>query len=278
MARCEPLSRPIATISDGGDTLYEAIDETSSARGVPSSSAAVTAARPDGSWLIASRNASSSGPAAASCDPLCRGSPATPRAIPAHRAETPRRSGPLRPAGVYPARVVGSPRIRARRVSGGDSREPPRPMSESRTIFLTGGTGVLGDALLERLAGHRLIALVHETPVDRTDVESVPGDVTEPQLGLDRERYAQLAREVDCVLHASAVTNLVAPLGDICRANVGGTRNVVELARAAEADLFHVSTAFVHADASFVSCDELGADGDAVPAPNEGTEAYINSK
>jgi thioester reductase-like protein len=152
-------------------------------------------------------------------------------------------------------------------------------MAKRRTIFLTGASGVLGEALLERLDGHRVICLVHNTPVERSHVQAVEGDVTEARLGLDRERYAEIARAVDCVVHAGAVTNFVAPMDQICRSNVAGTRNIVELARASEADLVHVSTAFVHADASFVSCKELSASAPGEPPkPYEGTRAYINSK
>jgi nucleoside-diphosphate-sugar epimerase len=111
---------------------------------------------------------------------------------------------------------------------------------------LTGASGVVGKALLPELADHELICLVNCRTLDggRTVVRA---DVTQPRLGLDRADYEALTRRADCVIHSAAVTDWAAPAERIRATNVEGTRNVLELVRAAGAPLYLLSTAFVTA-------------------------------
>ena len=117
----------------------------------------------------------------------------------------------------------------------------------SRTILLTGASGVVGRSLLPRLlaTGDRVVALVHRTPVAHHGVTSVRGDVAAPRLGLSEADHAVLARQVDVVVHAAAVTDFNRTDGTLEATNIAGTRNVVAFAEAADALLYHVSTAFV---------------------------------
>jgi nucleoside-diphosphate-sugar epimerase len=113
-------------------------------------------------------------------------------------------------------------------------------------ILLTGGSGVVGQALLERLPAERTICLVHRHPVDREGVESVAGDATEARYGLSEAEFDALADRVDCIIHSAAITNFftVEPAA-IERANVAATERTLELASRAGAPLHFVSTAFV---------------------------------
>lgn len=112
------------------------------------------------------------------------------------------------------------------------------------TILLTGASGTVGSELAADLTanGHTAIGLTHRAPLPN-GVEPVPGDVTEPQLGLDEDAYAALARRIDLVVHCAAATRLRSER--IETTNVAGTRHVLDLCRAAESPLLHVSTAFV---------------------------------
>lgn len=113
-------------------------------------------------------------------------------------------------------------------------------------IFLTGGSGVLGQALLEQLPAERVICLVHRHPVNRPDVECVEGDVTVSRFGLSEGQFADLAARIDCIVHSAAITNVFTVEREtIERANVQGTERTLELARLADAPLHFVSTAFV---------------------------------
>ncbi|MFL6129447.1 MAG: SDR family oxidoreductase [Mycobacteriales bacterium] len=139
----------------------------------------------------------------------------------------------------------------------------PRP----RTILLTGATGVVGTALLPALRQHDVVCLVHRSPP--RSGRGVPGDVTRPGLGWDRETRSTLRREVDVVVHCAAATDFSAGPAQTALMNVAGTRHVAEFAVDAGARLHYLSTAFV------ARLDRPRADGgDARLDPR----AYLESK
>jgi nucleoside-diphosphate-sugar epimerase len=114
-----------------------------------------------------------------------------------------------------------------------------------RTVLVTGATGVVGSALLPRLATrHRVIALAHRR-ITPGGVITVHGDVAKPLLGLARERYETLVRQVDVVVHAAAETDLTASPDHLYQQNVTGTRHVLDLAEAAGATVHFLSSAFI---------------------------------
>ena len=138
-------------------------------------------------------------------------------------------------------------------------------------ILLTGGTGFLGAQVARRLVSqtdHRLIVLVRAADANKAArlakrafwdwpelrggdrIEIVAGDIAAPQLGLTADTYERLAKTVTHIVHAAADIRLAEPVEVLRPINVGGTANVIELARAAHADhglqrLAHVSTAYV---------------------------------
>jgi len=140
-------------------------------------------------------------------------------------------------------------------------------------VFLTGGTGFLGAQIALRLMKRkdaRVIAFVRaddkpsaerrlrrawwDWPELRAEVgvrvETVTGDLAAPNLGLDAETHARLVKEVTHIIHSAADMRLNGPIDELRRANVEGTKNIIELARAAHADhgitrYAHISTAYV---------------------------------
>ena len=118
------------------------------------------------------------------------------------------------------------------------------PGAARRTVLLTGASGVVGRALLERLGGFDVVCLVHRSPAGGPDVTSVRGDITEPRFGLAGRAYAELAARVDAVLHCAAVTDFNRADGSLEAVNIAGTGQVAAFAAAAGAVLYHVSTAF----------------------------------
>jgi nucleoside-diphosphate-sugar epimerase len=71
----------------------------------------------------------------------------------------------------------------------------------------------------------------------------VTGDLEEPLFGMADEGFDALAKEVDLIIHAAAVVNLVYPYSALKAANVGGTREVLRLAcRHGAKPMHHVST------------------------------------
>ena len=81
---------------------------------------------------------------------------------------------------------------------------PPDP--GRRTVLLTGGSGVVGRALLRRLGDFDVVCLVHRTPVSGPNVTAVPGDIAQPMFGLAEQAYAELAARVDAIIHCAAIT------------------------------------------------------------------------
>ncbi|HEX5298328.1 MAG TPA: SDR family oxidoreductase [Streptosporangiaceae bacterium] len=125
----------------------------------------------------------------------------------------------------------------------------PRSMGRAsgiarRTVLLTGASGVVGRALLRRLRDFDVVCLVHRSPVCGPNVTTVPGDIARPMFGLAGRPYAELAARVDAVIHCAAVTGFNRSNGSLETTNVTGTEHVAAFAAAAEAVLYHVSTAF----------------------------------
>ena len=106
------------------------------------------------------------------------------------------------------------------------------------TIAVTGATGFVGQALLDRAAeeGLEVRALARQPQAPRPGVEWVAGDLA------DREALAELVRRVRAVIHIAGVVNAPDAAG-FEAGNVTGTLNLVECAVAAKVPRFvHVSS------------------------------------
>src|SRR5215207_10928791 len=152
-----------------------------------------------------------------------------------------------------------------------------------KAVLLTGGTGFLGTALVEKMLRSlpslgRLYLLVRrsrekgakerfEKDVLGSDVFSrlreelgssfeeqvtekvrvLEGDVHADSLGLGAEDLAELSREVDVVIHSAASVVFDAPLDAAVDSNVRGTLGLLTLARGWDKKplFIHVSTSYV---------------------------------
>jgi long-chain acyl-CoA synthetase len=140
-------------------------------------------------------------------------------------------------------------------------------------FFLTGGTGFVGTYVARWLIGNTdrpviaLVRAVDDGAAKRrlarawwdhpeliaeleTRIEVVAGDVCHERLGLDEQRYDELVKRIGSIVHSAADIRLTAPLDELRRTNVDGTRNVLKLANDMHRDhglsrLSHVSTAYV---------------------------------
>ncbi len=113
-------------------------------------------------------------------------------------------------------------------------------------IFITGASGVVGQALLKRLPREDVICLTHHQPVGAPRVETVRGDIRKPMLGLSQHEFDRLSRRIGWIIHSAASTNFTASAEELDQINVGGTRNLLDLADRSTASTVYVSTAFVH--------------------------------
>ncbi len=144
----------------------------------------------------------------------------------------------------------------------------------ARVQLVTGYPGFIGKRLVRRLVegarrgSERVILLVQakDAAAARQDLgglgagcaEVVEGDVEQMHLGLSGAEWKALAREVTDVWHLAARSGLGTSRAELRRVNVEGTRNVLELGRAARnlSRLNHFSTAYVSGDRVGVILEE----------------------
>ena len=138
-------------------------------------------------------------------------------------------------------------------------------MTDRETFFITGFPGFIANRLLERLARKEcnFILLVQPSLVMRAhdeinriasltgrsvaEFQFVEGDIAEPNLALNASDLELVQQETTRVFHLAAVYDLAVPEDVAMRVNVGGTRNVVALARSLPhlKQFHHVSTCYV---------------------------------
>jgi thioester reductase-like protein len=138
-------------------------------------------------------------------------------------------------------------------------------MRDRETFFITGFPGFIANRLLERLARKDcdFILLVQPSLLGRAreeiariaqlsgrdagDFKFVDGDISHPQLALSAADLDLVKKQTTRVFHLAAVYDLAVPEELAMRVNVGGTRNVVELARTILQlrQFHHVSTCYV---------------------------------
>ena len=123
-------------------------------------------------------------------------------------------------------------------------------------ILVTGGSGFLGGAVVRRLVarGSAVRALQRQ---DSPALRELGVDVVRADLA-DRDAVIQAAKGCDAVIHIAAKTGVWGPYQDYYRANVLGTRNVLEACAANDIRrLVYTSTpSVIHAGGDVEGVDE----------------------
>ena len=160
-------------------------------------------------------------------------------------------------------------------------------MPASRSILVTGATGLLGRAVLRRLlasdARLRAIVLVRDAARWARDpgvsgtherVTVVQGDLRSPSLGLTSEARGMMRRQVTAIVHLGADTTFSNPLARARAVNTIGTERLLELAHECGSPV-----RFAYVSTAFVAGRRTGTIAEALAEPSGGwVNAYEQSK
>ncbi len=164
-------------------------------------------------------------------------------------------------------------------------------MADAATTLFTGYPGFIGRRLVHRMLEQglpgRLVLLVepahaaaarsevarHAPPSARIEVWE--GDVSAMHLGLSGSEWKSLLRDVGTIWHLAAASRLDSGSEISRRVNIDGTRNIVELARAAvhPPRLHHFSSTFVSGDRRGVIMEDELMAGQRFRTPYEQSKA-----
>ena len=139
---------------------------------------------------------------------------------------------------------------------------PPSPARTARLhgnghrilrILVTGAAGLLGGETCARLvaAGHEVTGLVHRNPEvlanDGTpvDIDTIQGNVAEPQFGWSDGQWDHVAATHDLLIHCAATVRFDLEEADYRAVNSDGVAHALSLAGIGEMGFLHVSTAYV---------------------------------
>jgi nucleoside-diphosphate-sugar epimerase len=105
-----------------------------------------------------------------------------------------------------------------------------------QTVFITGGTGMVGQDLLPKICSQemveKVIVLTRRNGVlpSHRKIEAVRGDVRQPDLALHHGIKQSLAQAATTIIHGAAETSFSSELSAARVINVGGTENILRFA------------------------------------------------
>lgn len=139
--------------------------------------------------------------------------------------------------------------------------------NRGKSVLISGATGFFGIHLLRELVDsgcERVFCLMRDGNQDRladtlewyfgaeereillSYITVVKGDIAKERLGMDEHSYQALADQIQEIYHTAAdVRHYAADAEPYLQTNVGGTKNMIALAKRADAKLLHMSTCSV---------------------------------
>lgn len=171
---------------------------------------------------------------------------------------------------------------------------------EPRAILLTGATGFLGAFLLDELlqqTSAKIYCLVRATNLESAQqrvknnlenyfiwkeelsdrILAVPGDLSQPNLGLSPETFDRFTNELDAIYHNAAVTNFTHPYSTLKPINVEGTRQILALASQHRRKTLHYISTLGVFESTFFS-KKVIQETDELPESRGQSFGYTQSK
>ncbi|KAF2642234.1 polyketide synthase [Massarina eburnea CBS 473.64] len=158
---------------------------------------------------------------------------------------------------------------------------------EGLVVLLTGSTGFLGHAILDKLLPSHHISEIHCVAVRATQklepftnnekVHVHRGDLAAPFLGLSSHVFDKLRDTVDIILHNGASVSFLQSFRSLAPANVWSTKVLIELATPRHIPIHYISTAGVGQLSNLDSIPEISMA--SYPPPTTGNaDGYTASK
>lgn len=161
---------------------------------------------------------------------------------------------------------------------------------ERLEILLTGATGFLGSAILQRLETNDRISRIHCVAIRSSKNDTTPrdlevrsakviqyaGDLTSPRLGLDLENWEFLGNTVDAIIHNGADVSFLKSYHSLRAANLQSTRQLACLALKRSIPLHFVSTGGVSQLAQVEALPPQSVSH--FTPPLDGSNGYVASK
>ncbi|KAL4936458.1 hypothetical protein BDV06DRAFT_233408 [Aspergillus oleicola] len=166
----------------------------------------------------------------------------------------------------------------------------PFPLSaikkENLDVVLTGATGFLGSAVLQRLiknpqiAHIRCIAIRNEsalTELSKRSPKIIPykGDLRQANLGLAPSEFTHLLQTADLIIHNAAEVSFLKTYNSLRAPNVTSTKALIQMAAPRKISFHFISTGGV---ARLVPGGKLSKTSIAAFPPNATTGGYVASK
>jgi thioester reductase-like protein len=156
------------------------------------------------------------------------------------------------------------------------------------TYLVTGATGFIGKHLVRLLLARdettEVLALTRKTSIGKLEkaaaswpeahkVRPLVGDLGEERFGLDEDVLAELRGTVDHIVHLAALYDVTTDDAANQRANVDGTRHMLQVAKAIEAGhVHHVSSIAVSGDYKGKFTEDMFDAGQTLPSPYHRTK------
>ncbi|RJE23816.1 polyketide synthase [Aspergillus sclerotialis] len=158
--------------------------------------------------------------------------------------------------------------------------------NEGLDVVLTGATGFLGSAILQRCIGDPKVAHVHciairneaaGTEISKQSDKIVPykGDLRLPNLGLAPVAFTHLLQNADLIIHNAAEVSFLKSYPSLRAPNVTATKTLIQMAAPRRIPLHYISTGGV---ATLAPGKRLSETSISAYVPNATTGGYVASK